>query len=523
MKRSRRVLAALAVLTVSLVLAPLTSVAVAETGASVEYVVVFSNQRGIPDDADAKVKAAGGVIIERLPQVGAVAAVSANPAFDATMEATQGVRAVSPNVRMPLIPEDIRLTLDFVLPPPDDVEETHPTEPTGRDPQPMPDNLGNQQWDKMRMNATLTGSYAVQRGRRDVVVAVIDTGAEVLPQAHADIAPNLDYARSRSFVGPVGGVEGDPNPVAWDDRHGHGSWCLSAVGAPINGAGISGVAPNVTLVALKALSDAGLGSFLDVSEAIIYAGENHFDVISMSLGGYINHSEFNALWVLITRAIEFARARGVLPVAALANDNLDLSDGAIMRDEVEVPGEVPGVVGVSATGYYDQKAYYSNYGVGKTDVSAPGGDARTQFPPPTYRGLGRVLGAWATENTGGVVLREENCVGLEEGQACSTYGWVQGTSMATPNTAGVAALIISQYGDFTPDNGQKIHMAPTEVESILQITANNRPCPDPRTVEYPLFQTAACQGNAGYNGFYGKGIVDALKAVTEYPHKTTQG
>ena len=122
------------------------------------------------------------------------------------------------------------------------------------------------------------------------------------------------------------------------------------------------------------------------------------------------------------------------------------------------------------------------------------------------------------------MLREENCTPAEEGQpACSTYGWVQGTSMATPNAAGVAALIISQYGDFTPRNGQKIHMAPTEVESILQITANNRPCPDPRTVEYPLFQTAICQGNAGYNGFYGKGIVDALKAVTEYPQKTTQG
>ena len=204
------------------ILAPLSSVAAADTSASIEYVVVFNNSTGLPDDADAKVKAAGGVVTERLPQVGAVAVVSANPSFDARMEATQGVRAVSPNPQMPLIPEDITLKLDFVLAPPEDVEETHPTEPTGPDPQPMPDNLGHQQWDKMRMNATLTGSYAVQRGRRDVVVAVLDTGAEVLPQAHADIAPNLDYARSRSFVGPVGGVQGDPDPAAWDDRHGHG-------------------------------------------------------------------------------------------------------------------------------------------------------------------------------------------------------------------------------------------------------------------------------------------------------------
>ena len=198
--------------------------AAAENGtasASVEYVVVFNDHSRLPADADAKVKAAGGVITERLPQVGAVAAVSANPGFDAAMEATQGVRAVSPNVQMPMIPEDIKLNLDFVLPLPEEVEETHPTEPTGPDPQPMPDSLGNRQWDKMRMNATLAGSYSKQQGRRDVVVGVIDTGAEVQPLPHADIDPNLDYARSRSFIGPLVGVEGDPNPASLDDKYGH--------------------------------------------------------------------------------------------------------------------------------------------------------------------------------------------------------------------------------------------------------------------------------------------------------------
>jgi hypothetical protein len=89
--------------------------------------------------------------------------------------------------------------------------------------------------------------------------------------------------------------------------------------------------------------------------------------------------------------------------------------------------------------------------------------------------------------------------------------------MATPNTAGVAALIVSQYGDFTPSNKNKPHMSPTEVEQILQITANNQPCPEPRTVVAgPGINppTATCQGDVGYNSFFGKGIVDALKAVT---------
>ena len=89
--------------------------------------------------------------------------------------------------------------------------------------------------------------------------------------------------------------------------------------------------------------------------------------------------------------------------------------------------------------------------------------------------------------------------------------------MATPNVAGVAALIISQYGDFTANNPNKPHMSPTAVESILQITANNQPCPSPKTVTQGpgfTFATATCQGDTGNNTFFGKGIVDALKAVT---------
>ena len=95
--------------------------------------------------------------------------------------------------------------------------------------------------------------------------------------------------------------------------------------------------------------------------------------------------------------------------------------------------------------------------------------------------------------------------------------------MATPNTAGVAALIISEYGDFS-NNPNKIHMSPTQVEQYLQISANNQPCPTPKTVTQgpgvgflpggTAFPTATCQGDTGYNSFFGKGIVDALKAVT---------
>ncbi|HEY0602983.1 MAG TPA: S8 family serine peptidase [Herpetosiphonaceae bacterium] len=479
-----------------------------------KWVIVFNQPHSLPSNVDSIVGNAGGTITVRLPEIGAIGVTSTNPDFAATIAGNPHVQAVSPDIEVQMIPDVHGLGSSA---------GGGPVEPPGADPQPMPDNLGNQQWDKMRMNATAIGSYAVQRGRRDVVVAVLDTGAEVLPTPHVDIAPNLDFARSRSFVGGVV----DPNPAAWDDKNGHGSWCLSAVGAPINVVGISGVAPNVTLVALKVLGDNGSGSFLWLAQALVYAGVNKFDVASMSLGGYLRHADgFQALTKVVQRAIDFARSNGVTPIAALGNDNFDLSDGAFFRDFIEVPGELPGVIGVSSTGYYNLKAYYSNYGSGKADVAAPGGDRRYQDPPPTYRGEGRVLGAYATEAIGTIAapLREEEC-DPGPGGSCSYYAWIQGTSMATPNAAGVAALIISQYGDFTPDNSQKLHMSPQAVESVLQITANNQPCPDPNLVVYPLntrppgtFEgTALCRGEAGgYTSFYGKGIVDALKAVTEY-------
>src|SRR5436305_13617555 len=230
------------------------------------------------------------------------------------------------------------------------------------------------------MNATLTGSYAIQQGRKDVRVFVIDTGAD---QTHPDVAPNLDVAQSISFV---------PTEPTIQDFNGHGTWTISAVGAPINGVGISGVAPGVTLVEGKVLNGAGSGLFLWTDQAMVYAGLKHFDVVSASLGGYIpkcgsatnpngcDHPDY----ILLNRATQFARSNGVLPIAAAGNDSIDLSDGHFFQDYIEAPGEVAGWVTVSATGYGDYKSWYSNYGT-SIDVSAPGGSTRD------YRGIGGLV------------------------------------------------------------------------------------------------------------------------------------
>jgi subtilisin family serine protease len=473
------------------------------------YVIVYHQQSSVPKTADDRVARMGGQIVTRLEEVGAVVATSSNPNFAAELlKSDSSVSDISEDVEIKMIPSPEEMGIVAM--------GDGPVEAPGSDTQTGPEPFYPFQWDKKRMRASNQGSYSVQQGRPDVFVAVLDTGADILPVPHQDIAPNLDFARSRSFIGVVP-PGGNPNPAAWDDRNGHGSWCLSAVGAPINARGISGVAPRVRLVALKVLNDAGNGTYPALAAALIYAGQNKFDVASMSLGNYLRRADQNthALIKLVQRAVNFARENGVTPIAALGNDSFDLSDGNFFRDFIEVPAEIDGVIGVSATGYFNLKASYSNYGMGKTDISAPGGDFAVQATSQTNPlGGGSVLGAWAQEVFGP-----------------NAYAFASGTSMACPNAAGVCALIVSQFGDFTVDGSRKAHMSPQRVEAYLQQTANNQPCPEPREVNFvtvfpvgtlpagsPVGQpNQRCQGEAGYNNFYGKGIVDAFKAVTEAP------
>jgi subtilisin family serine protease len=255
------------------------------------WIVMFRQQGSVPDDAAAIVTAAGGSILALLPEVGALVARSSNANFAAAAAREPKVADVLEDVPLRMIPARERLW-------PEVLTDAHvaaaagAAEPVGADTQTGPDGFYNLfQWDKKRMRASNQGSYAVQQGRPDLVVAVLDSGADVLPVPHVDIAnpatgTNFDAARSRAFFPVQANPNGDPNPAAWDDKHGHGSWCLSAIGAPINGIGMVGVAPKVRLVALKVLGDDGNGSFVSVAQALIYAANNKFDVASMSIGAY---------------------------------------------------------------------------------------------------------------------------------------------------------------------------------------------------------------------------------------------
>jgi subtilisin family serine protease len=135
---------------------------------------------------------------------------------------------------------------------------------------------------------------------------------------------------------------------------------------------------------------------------------------------------------------------------------------------------------VSATGVQNLKSYYSTYGKGVIDIAAPGGDRLYQIPDTPSKN-GRILST------------------LPGNQ----YGYLQGTSMASPHAAGVGALIASRFGTFDRQHGGKT-MSPNAVERKLIKSAAEHACPA---------ATPECEGTPEFNGFYGNGIVDAYRAV----------
>jgi subtilisin family serine protease len=423
--------------------------------------------------------------------------------------------------------------------------------------------LADKQWDMKMIGATVDGSYAEQRGRRKVLVGIIDTGID---GTHPDIRPNFSYSLSRNFTtdnADLGdNTPGQSDPVDVDDD-GHGTHVAGTIGAPLNGLGMAGVAPNVTLVNIRAGQDSGYFLLDSTANALTYAGDKGIDVVNMSF--YVDPWLFNCpsnpkdsldaqaeqrtIIETMQRALRYARSKGVTLVAALGNSHFNYDDITSLVDEsspdfptqtayarpvqadcLDLPTMGDGVIGTISVGPSGTKADYSNWSQTYGEVSAPGGWFRDGFGTPTYRTDENQILAPYPESVGlatgdiDPITGEPTTTAVVKdckGTTCAYYQWIQGTSMASPHAAGVAALIVSEYGK----SGRRgsFGMDPDKVAKILFRTATDVPCPANPVIDYidegrTADFTATCVGTAAQNNIWGNGIVNALAAVTDDHH-----
>ncbi|MGZ3721781.1 MAG: S8 family peptidase [Bdellovibrionales bacterium] len=261
-------------------------------------------------------------------------------------------------------------------------------------------------------------AWRISQGSRDIVVCVIDTGADT---SHPDLKANLWVNKGESgkdrngkdkasnhidddgngFIDDVHGWNFVANNNDLKDEHGHGTHIAGIIGAEGgNGIGISGVSPKVSLMILKYYDAHGndLNNLVNTVKAIDYAVNKDCNIINYSGGGIAPSPEERA-------AIERANKKGILFVAAAGNERSN-SD---VRKYYPADYGLDNILSVTAIDRFQNVLPTSNFGEQTVDIAAPGNDIISTLP-------------------GG------------------QYGYMTGTSQATAFASGVAALVMANNG-----------------------------------------------------------------------------
>jgi subtilisin family serine protease len=513
--------------------------------------------------------ARGGTVGDVNSAIGLVAVRSGSADFASSARSVAGVKGVAKEQVIGSAPKRAEA--------PDSVERENLRSTTGgsrasgaQKAAPEADPLDAKLWGMEMINAVEAHRYEL--GDRRVTVGILDTGVQA---DHPDLAENVDIRKSRNFTTDIEAVDGaceeaDCVDPATEDDNGHGTHVAGTIGAALNGRGLSGVAPEVTLVNIRGGQDSGYFFLAPVVNALTYAGDKGIDVVNMSfyvdpwlyncLGGAPEDTQAQAeeqevIIESMNRALRYAHRKDVTLVGALGNNHEDLSDPRVDSSSPDyppdtahdrtidnetcwdLPVEGPHVLGVSALGPSGKKSDFSNYAndlnSGEIELSAPGGWFRDGFGTPTFRTnenmilssvpLVSLQDTGEVDENGNITpLGESTGVIKECGPAtkgateCGYYAYFQGTSMAAPHASGVAALAVSAHG--TSDGERGLVMRPNRVKSLMMRTATDHACPPGGVQEYTdegrdASFTATCTGTDEFNAFYGAGIVNALGVV----------
>ncbi len=431
------------------------------------------------------------------------------------------------------------------------------------------DPLDSLLWGMQLINAPQ--AHQIEMGDKRVRVGILDTGVQA---DHPDIAPNFDARLSRNFTTDMPDIDGPCEVVscvdsAGTDDDGHGTHVAGTIAGAMNGIGVSGVAPGVGIVNIRGGQDSGYFFLGPVANALTYAGDVGLDVVNMSFyvdpwlyncaGGAPEDSpeeaaEQDIVIETMNRALDYAHSKNVTLVAALGNDHDNIS---APRQDVsspdypggtehprtidnancwDLPTEGPHVIGVSSIGPSAEKADYSNWATdltsGELEVAAPGGWYRDGVGTDSYRtnenlilsaaplhvmqAEGQVDADGNITPVGEELGTKKDCGVVRGKTVCGYYQYLQGTSMASPHAAGVAALAVSAHGKVRGKAG--FTLAPDTVRDLIMGTATDHACPAGGVRSYApegrnASYTARCTGTTDFNSFYGDGIVNALGVV----------
>ena len=296
-------------------------------------------------------------------------------------------------------------------------------------------------------------------GGRGAVVAVLDSGVAYERRGRYRRAPDL---RRSTFVHPWDFIQRDRHP---NDVYGHGTHVAGTIAQTTNnGIATAGIAYNAKIMPLRVLDAHGEGDSAAIARAIRYAVRYRADVINLSLEfpPEVRASEIPD----VVSALHYANRRGVVVTAAAGNQT-DIA--------VAYPARVSTVIAVAATTITGCQADYSNSG-DDLDVAAPGGGADA----PNSDGVWDAAHC-DPDSPGKPIVQQTFTRDIQHFGLPRNY---EGTSMASPHVAAIAALIIA-----TKRLGP--HPTPKAVEAHIKATARPTDRPDR----------------------YGAGLVDAAAAL----------